>query len=103
MSPDISKARTHGCGFGPWSSSGSAVLVQVDGEPSEELAGDGVGAADVEVADEQDDAGSGVASGVASGVGSSGAEVAQPRRRSRWSNQSVRVATYVAVTWLVVR
>ena len=45
------------------------VLVWVDGEVAEELAGDGVDDADVEVLDEQDDVGS--------GVGSADADVAE--------------------------
>ena len=69
MSQDICKARTHGSGFGPWSFSGLVVLVEVDGELSEEFAGDGVDDSDVEVLDEQDDVGS--------GVGSADADVAE--------------------------
>jgi hypothetical protein len=58
MSQDICKARTHGCGFGPWSFSGLVVLVEVDLELSEEFSGDRVDDADLEVLDEQDDVGS---------------------------------------------
>ena len=56
-------------GWAGWSAGGLVVAVGVDGELSEEFAGDGVDDSDVEVLDEQDDVGS--------GVGSSDADVAE--------------------------
>ena len=65
MSQDIADTRTCGCRFGCCSFRGACglvVLVGIDDQLSQELAGGGVDDADVEVLDEQEDAGSGVGS-----------------------------------------